>query len=187
MRWTSTFHPHLPSVNTVYGGRVPPNKTHLFTRHFSALHTVLQPTKDGAEGIRRQILLAWRHQVHHIPERLFHSGGSRCRNKQTPTGQEQQPRTRHVWNLEGWKVISCKEKQSQVEAEWLSGFFCRSIKLQSSAHSLNHFRCTWALHGDWLRGGLWSPIPVGQTYVCSHLNSQIISEADDNENNNKQK
>lgn len=124
----------------VYGGRGQPNKTHLFTRHCSALHTVLQHIKDGAEGIRRQMLLAWRHQADHIPVHLLHSGGSRHRNERTPTGKEQKRQTPHVWKLEGWEV-----NRVEGRAESLSGFFYRSMKLQGSAHSLNHSQYTWAV------------------------------------------
>lgn len=144
---------------TVSGWPSRPNKTHLFTRHFSAVHTVLQPIKDGAERVRRQMLLAWRHQLDHILVRLFHSGGSRHRNQQTPTGDEQQRRTPHLWEKKtgGMKSEWIWEKKSSLR--WrlrrARGFFCRKIELQSLSHGLNRFECTWALHGDWLRAGLW--------------------------------
>lgn len=99
---------------TVSGWPSRPNKTHLFTRHFSAVHTVLQPIKDGAERVRRQMLLAWRHQLDHILVHLFHSGGSRHRSQHTPTGDEQQRRTPHVWkkNWRDEKWMNLREKSS---------------------------------------------------------------------------
>lgn len=147
MCWTSTSPSPALGEHLCRG---QPNKTHLFTRHFSALHTVLQPIKDRAEGIRRQLQLPRRHQLHHRPVRLFHSGGSRHGNQQTPTGEEQQRRTPHVWILQRWNVKAVVERLRH------SGFFCTSIELQSSARRLNHRQCTWALLADWLRGELWS-------------------------------
>lgn len=85
---------------------------------------------------------------------------------QLATSNSAEPRMSENWRDEKW--ISLREKQSHVEAESVSGFFCRSIKLQSSAHGLYHFQCAWALHGDWLTGGLWCPIPVCQTCLQQH-------------------
>lgn len=186
---------------TVSGGPSRPNKTHLFTRHFSAVHTVLQPIKDGAEGIRRQMLLAWRHQVDHIIVRLFHSGGSRHRNQQPPTGDEEQRWTPHVWKLVGWKVNWFERKEVSgggwgglgvlLHEDWAPEFVSR---VKSPWMHLSSAR-------DWLRAGLWCAQPVCQTCVCSsaavqpinslvllitHNNSQIISETDDNEKKKQQ-
>lgn len=94
-------------------------------------------------------------------------------NPQLAKSSSAEPRMSEHWRGEKW--ISLREKQSQVEAESVSGFFCRSIKLQSSAHRLNHFQCAGALPGDWLRGGLWCPIPVCQTCVCSSTAAQPIN------------
>ena len=99
--WTSTSPAHLQAAARLSTWRLKPNKTHLFTRHCAALHTVPQCIKEGVKGLPGQMLLARRHDADHRPVRLLHGGRARSGTERTQTGEKQQQQSgaKHLQNF----------------------------------------------------------------------------------------